>query len=209
MKVSEAKAIVGNISKRNSKMPGTTYAIDAFACKTGSRLAKIPGTPCNQCYARRLQIIRPSVDKGWKNNLRLWEEADPEQWENAATFLILRYNTDGYHRWFDSGDLQSVQMLTSICRVASRTPQIRHWLPTQEREILRQYSGEIPDNLIIRVSAARLDTTLSGWRHTSNVFTKDVGPSGYECKARTRSNQCGPCRACWDPKVSTISYPKH
>ena len=39
----------GKISKGNSKMPGTTFAIDAFACKRGSKLRKIPGTPYHSC----------------------------------------------------------------------------------------------------------------------------------------------------------------
>ena len=54
MKVKEARQ-AGKISTGNTKMPGTTFAIDAFACITGSKLAKIEGTPCASCYARRLQ----------------------------------------------------------------------------------------------------------------------------------------------------------
>ena len=48
MLVKEAKNF-GNVSLGNSKIPGTTFAIDAFACMTGSKLAKIAGTPCYKC----------------------------------------------------------------------------------------------------------------------------------------------------------------
>ena len=211
MTVKAAKA-VANVSTGNSKMPGTTYAIDAFACKTGSKLAAIPGTPCHGCYARKLQKLRPSVDQGWKANLSKWQESSPELWEQAVAFQIIRYNSDGYHRWFDSGDLQSVDMLRSIVNVCRMTPRIRHWLPTQEREFVKQYiaeGGAIPENLVIRISAAKVNTVLHGWANTSNVFTRDGAAAGTECKARTRGNSCGPCRACWDPAVVNVSYPKH
>ncbi len=211
MLVKEAKTF-GNISTGNTKMPGTTFAIDAFACITGSKLAQIEGTPCHSCYARRLQKIRPSVDKGWKANLSKWKQSKPIDWELAMTMQIVRYNTDNYHRWFDSGDLQSVGMLKSIVNIALATPQIKHWLPTQERQIVADYEkngGKIPDNLIIRVSASKLDAqSVPNAEHSSTVF-KALKPLGKVCEASTRGNNCGPCRACWDKSVQTISYPKH
>jgi hypothetical protein len=146
---------------------------------------------------------------GWKANLAKWEQSEPEQWAQAMAFQILRYNTDGFHRWFDSGDLQSIEMLDAIVQVCRMTPKIKHWLPTQERAIVVAY-GELPENLIVRVSASKLDGELpKSAEHGSQVFTKDNAPKGLECKARTRGNACGPCRACWDKTVAFISYPKH
>lgn len=211
MLVKEAKTY-GNISQGNTKMPGTTFAIDAFACITGSKLAKIEGTPCHSCYARKLQKLRPSVDQGWKANLAKWQQSDKSLWVSSMVFQIERYNTDGYHRWFDSGDLQSVEMLKNIVDVALLTPKIQHWLPTQERSIVKQYRkqyGQEPSNLVIRVSASKVDAQKApDFANTSTVF-KDKTPIGKVCKANTRGNQCGPCRACWDPTVKIVSYPKH
>ena len=45
MLVKDAKAIV-LISKANSKMPGSSYAQDSFACHVGSRLAQVKGSVC-------------------------------------------------------------------------------------------------------------------------------------------------------------------
>ena len=203
----------GYISKRNTKMPGTSFAIDAYACNVGSKLALNPNTPCHACYARKLQRLRPSVDQGWKANLSKWKQAEPESWEQAMAFQILRYNTDNYHRWFDSGDLQSVGMLQSIVNVCLMTPNIKHWLPTQERGVVKQFKklgNNIPDNLVIRVSASLLNGAMpSGFSNGSQVFTTGNTAKGKECKARTRSNSCGKCRACWDKAVEFISYPKH
>ena len=214
MLVKDAK-LLGNISKGNTKMPGTTFAIDAFACNTGSKLAKIAGTPCSVCYARHLQRIRPSVDQGWKANLAKFNQAastdNLNAWIDAITFQILRYNTDLHHRWFDSGDLQSVKMLKAICEVCNLTPQIKHWLPTQERAIVQEFkrSNKIPANLVIRVSSSKINGTLPNADNTSNVFTTTDHIHGMECRARERGNNCGPCRACWSHDVKNVSYPKH
>lgn len=211
MKMIEAKSF-GKISTRNSKMPGTTFAIDAFACKTGSILAKTEGTPCHGCYARRIQKMRPSVNKGWKDNLERWNNSQPKEWALAITAQLMRYNTDGYHRWFDSGDLQSVAMLQAIVAVCNATPHIRHWLPTQERQILRDYQaigGNIPDNLVVRVSGSKINGPAPTFANTSTVFDKRGDAIVWECKARHNNNACGDCRACWDKSVANVSYPKH
>ena len=214
MLVKEAKALA-NVSTGNSKMPGTTFAIDAFACKTGSKLAKIPGTPCHKCYARKLQKLRPSVDMGWKLNLAKYESALAQgalrAWVQSLAFQILRYNTDNYHRWFDSGDLQSVAMLDAICQVCRLTPKIKHWLPSQERSIVDEYfaTHAKPTNLVVRISASKIDGPLPRANNTSNVFTTPEHIHGQECEARTRGNNCGPCRACWSASVKNVSYPKH
>ena len=214
MLVKDAK-LLGNISKGNTKMPGTTFAIDAFACNTGSKLAKIAGTPCSVCYARHLQRIRPSVDQGWKANLAKFNQAvatdNLTAWIDAITFQILRYNTDLHHRWFDSGDLQSVEMLKAICEVCNLTPQIKHWLPTQERAIVQEFkrSNKIPANLVIRVSASKINGNLPNADNTSNVFTTTDHIHGTDGKALERGNNCGPCRACWSHDVKNVSYPKH
>ena len=207
MLVKDAKTF-GVISTKNTKMGSTTFAIDAFACKVGSKLAKIEGTPCFSCYARKLQKLRPSVDTGWKANLAKWNASDPILWIKAMAFQIERYNVDGFHRWFDSGDLQSLEMLDAIVEVAKATPQIKHWLPTQERGIVKQYSKPIPDNLIIRVSASMVNGDKPSFDHASQVFYK-VDPKGFECGASKRGNACGPCKACWDKSIDFISYPKH
>lgn len=210
MTVKQAKTF-GNVSKSNTKMPGTTFAIDAFACITGSKLAKIEGTPCAKCYARKLQRLRPSVDQGWKANLAKWHASNAEEWAQAIAFQIKRWS-DGFHRWFDSGDLQSVEMLEAIVAVCRMTPDVKHWLPTQERGIVKAFhakGGVLPTNLVVRVSASKVDHIIAGFPNTSNVVTKSAPVADVLCEANTRGNSCGPCRACWSKDVGNVSYPIH
>ena len=197
----------GKISLGNTKMPGTTFAICAFACLTGSKLAKVKGSVCEQCNMRRLQKIRPSVDQGYKKNLFKWQVSNTRNWVDAMVFQIKRYAADGYHRWFDSGDLQSLEMLLAIAEIARQTPEVKHWLPTKEYSIYTKYlkTNTLPTNLIVRVSAAMIDGKPSkAFQNTSTVHRNNE-PLGFECKG---GNTCGPCRACWDKKVENVSYRK-
>lgn len=208
-----------NISLGNSKMPGTTFAQDSFACGVGSKLAKVEGSVCSKCYARKIQKLRPSVNQGWKANLekaRKWLSVNPSQWVAACIFQINRASSktgESYHRWFDSGDLDSVEQLAAIVQVAESTPEIRHWLPTREAGIVKKYKangGKIPNNLVIRVSSTMVgDSPIRGHRNTSTVHAKGDKIHGWECPASKQGNSCQSCRACWNPSVFNISYPKH
>ena len=209
----------GKISQGNSKMPGSTFATDAFACKVGSKLAKIDGSVCNKCYARKLQKLRPSVNQGWtKNYLKATKliADNPERWASAAAFQIARIadkSQEFYHRWFDSGDLDSVDMLRAIVLAVELTPHIKHWLPTREAKIVQQYRkkyGNEPSNLIIRVSATMIgDKPIRGHANTSTVHVNNTDHYGYACPAPKQDNNCGSCRACWSHDVPNVSYTKH
>jgi hypothetical protein len=62
-----------------------------------------------------------------------------------------------YFRIFDSGDIQSVQMLRDWIFIATQLPDIKFWLPTKEYRIIRAFNEPIPDNMVIRVSSPNID----------------------------------------------------
>lgn len=210
----------GRVSIGNTKMPGSAFALDAFACNVGDRLAKVPGSVCGGCYARKLQKLRPSVDQGWRANQTKSVAAianDPEAWARMMAFQIsaaAKKTGQSFHRWFDSGDLPSVAFLAAVVRVCEMTPTIRHWLPTREAGVVREYAkagGLVPDNLVIRVSAPMVDDMpLKGWPTVSTVHKRrQPGEGEHICPARQQGNACGDCRACWSREVYSVSYPKH
>ena len=212
--------IAGKVSKGNSKIPGSTFAMDSFSCNVGSRLAKVKGSTCEKCYARRIQKRWPDVNMGWSKNQIKTEQTlavDPTLWEAAMVFQIKRMGFDE-HRWLDSGDVPNVQFLASVCEVARQTPNVAHWLPTREVKILlafiKQYGTyHIPDNLNIRVSAPMVDDKpLGAFANmpritTSTVHRKQTKPVGYVCPARTQNNECGSCRACCSSTTENVAYP--
>ena len=217
-KVKDA-VLQSRISAGNSKMPGSTFSTDAFACKVGSKLAKVEGSVCSGCYARKLQKLRPSVNQGWQANYikaTTMIADNPERLADAVAFQIKRIaakSQEYFHRWFDSGDLDSVDMLRAIVIACEKTPYFKHWLPTREAKIVKEYRkryGKEPSNLVIRVSSTMIgDKPMSGHTLTSTVHRKGESVHGYACPAPTQGNNCGDCRACWTKTVANISYTKH
>ena len=57
MKVKESAAITGSMT-RTSKMPGLSYSLPAWECKTGSKLRKIKNSVCSMCYALKGNYTR-------------------------------------------------------------------------------------------------------------------------------------------------------
>ena len=217
-----AKEDAGKLSLGNGKMPGSTFATDAFACKVGDKLAKVKGSVCDSCYARKLQRLRPSVNQGWSNNQRLADNLiakAPHKWVASMVFQIEKAaikSGQPFHRWFDSGDLSGVDMLAAIVKVAKATPHIKHWLPTRETAVVKAYraqGGSIPRNLRIRLSATMVgDTPLASAKRlgvsTSTVHSKGQAYVGHQCPAPDQSNACGACRVCWSSPIN-VSYRKH
>ena len=212
-----AQEIAGKMSINNSKMPGSSFPTSTTKCPTGLKLAKVPNSVCSECYATRIEKIRPNVAAGWLKNWTKTMRAlasDPDSWVEASVYQINHYykrTGQRYHRWFDSGDLENTAMLQGIVDVAKATPDFKHWLPTKEIKLLRAYlkRNTLPDNLVARASSPMIDQgPLSGFRNTSTVH-RDQDPVGHACPARHQGNSCGKCRACWDPAVANVSYPKH
>jgi hypothetical protein len=199
----EAEAIVGTLSKP-SKMPCHSYSIPASACKIGSRLSKLPNSVCTGCYAKKGRYGFSSTQKALRKRL---ESLTHPRWTDAIVSLIGRTRSP-YFRWHDSGDLQSLQHLMNIVSVAERLPTKQFWLPTREVGVVRSYLtafGSFPSNLTVRVSAALVD----GIPHREFPNTSTVVTAGETCPSPAQNNQCGTCRACWDPNVANVAYRKH
>lgn len=222
MKVKEANSITGHKSGlgRTSKMPGYSTAISAHDCKMGVKLAKIEGTICSRCYALKGNYQFPDVRAGHAR--RLQAISDP-RWVEGMAFLIDRrcILTDpdlAYFRWFDSGDLQSLEHLIKIFAVARLTPQVSHWLATREIGFLRKYDRLVKHslqpypstNMIVRVSSNMVGQEplkrTPSWAVTSTVDWKNAPRT---CPSLSQGNACLTCRACWDASVPNVNYLGH
>lgn len=209
----QAKEIIGGDLSATTKMPCKSFNLPAWECKTGSKLAKIPGTVCHGCYAMKGNYTRfPSVKKAQYKRLdQLFNPA----WVDAMVSMIereVKRINEPIFRWHDAGDIQNINHLKNIVAVANKTPGVKHWIPTQENKMVNDFikaGGVVPNNLIIRVSASMVNgKPPKNAKYTSTVHTtKKV--IGYECPAYKQDAQCLECRACWDTKIKNVSYKQH
>ena len=197
MKVNEALKITDSFT-RTSKMPGLSYSLPAWACKTGQKLAKIPGTPCYGCYAMKGNYTRyPAIKRAQYRRLEAIKHPD---WVAAMVAVIKRQK---WFRWHDAGDVQDQQHLQKIFEICRLTPDTNHWLPTREAWI-KDHLASKPDNLVIRFSPPMVGQRNDSWPNSSMVVE-----TGATCPAPAQGGKCLDCRQCWDPNIKTVSYGKH
>jgi len=199
MNTKEAWTLVGGLSKP-SKMPGWSIGIPAKECKTGKKLRQIKNSVCEGCYALKGCYVFAVVQAAQYKRLEAISHPD---WVLAMATLINSKKPDVF-RWHDSGDVQDVDHLEKIFEVCRATPAKRHWMPTREAWI-KDHMHKAPANLVVRFSSPMIDQgPVKSWANTSTVSTKS-----RSCPAPDNNNECGSCRACWDPLVKNIEYGKH
>ena len=131
MNIKEAKKIIISLSKPE-KMPGFAYGLPAWECKTGGKLAKVPGSVCFGCYAMKGNYIRfPAIRESQYKRLAALQ--DP-RWVEAMAIVINSQAVSKHKvfRWHDAGDVQDLDHLNKIFEVCRLTPGMQHWMPTRE-----------------------------------------------------------------------------
>ena len=212
MNKTQAHEIHGGLTQ-TTKMPCKSYSLPTIACVTGFRMREIANSICAMCYAEKGNYRK------YQNNIEPVQHArlvsiDDPLWVDA---MVVSIGADKYFRWHDSGDIQNIEHLEKIADVARATPNCMHWLPTREYGIVSAFTAQydVPDNLIIRLSAMFTDRpvvvpkTLQGVKGiaVSNVHSKKA--IGTACNAPRQNGECRSCRACWSRKVSAVSYSIH
>jgi hypothetical protein len=223
MTLQQAHAIAGTLGQP-SKMPGAAYGIDAFQCRKGGDLVDDPRSTCHGCYARRnfYRYWRAAVTARARRQAAIRHR----YWAEAMIALIWDYIEHGGEpafRWHDSGDLHGPWHLANICAVAEATPDVRHWIPTREYDDVAAYlraGGRIPGNLAVRMSAHYVGQAAEVPAEivhlpTSTTHRKGEAPpvkkkGAIVCHAIDADvNMCRGCRACWDGRVTNVSYRMH
>jgi hypothetical protein len=201
---------------KTSKMPSHSFSLPAQECITGAKLAKIEGSVCHGCYALKGFYHMPPVKQPRYDNLSY---INHPQWVDTMVKHISKTSLkNGFFRWHDSGDLQSLTHLKNIVSIARALPTIKFWLPTKEANFLKAYASEgltLPPNISIRLSMPMIDQApnlpQSIYNLGVNTSTVHKSTEGYGtvCPAYTNAGKCGDCRQCWDTSIDNISYPIH
>ena len=217
MNKTQAHQVHGGLTQ-TTKMPCQSYSLPTIACITGFRMSKIADSICNKCYANKGNYLKYANNIEPVQHARLesisMAIADPEYRAAWIQAMIISIGDDDYFRFHDSGDIQNIEHLELYAELARAMPKCKFWLPTREYGIVSAFTAQfdIPDNLIIRLSAMFTDRavivpkTLQGVKGVAVSNVHSVKPIGTACNAPKQNGECRTCRACWNRKVAAVSY---
>lgn len=162
---------------------------------------------CKGCYATTGNYNFPNVKAPRAFNREDWQRPG---W---VMDMVQALDSSRYFRWFDSGDMYSVDLANSIYQVMRLTPWVKHWLPTRMHKFDKfkrviERMNHLP-NVVVRFSSDSVTGGLIDGLNTSTIFSDTLPIGTTECKAYQHDGKCNGCRACYDKSVSVIAYKAH
>jgi hypothetical protein len=163
---------------------------------------------CKGCYATTGNYHYPNVKKPRIANRDDWQRQD---WVQD---MVKALDSQRYFRWFDSGDVYTIDLAEKILAVMQATPWVKHWIPTRMakfakfKKVLSQMES-LP-NVKVRFSSDSVTGEHTSAHGSTIVPTASDAPkNAFVCQAYKHDGKCNGCRACYDKSVSLIAYPAH
>ena len=192
-------------SKLDGIMSWSLQAIDTCPGSSDGNGGLVPA--CQGCYATTGNYRFANVKKP--------REFNRDDWQRPGWVMDMVESLDSsrYFRWFDSGDMYSVDLATSIYQVMRLTPWVKHWLPTRMHKFDKFKSiikamQELP-NVVVRFSSDSVNGEIIQGQTTSTIFSDTVPVGATECQAYQHEGKCNGCRACYNKDVKVIAYKAH
>jgi hypothetical protein len=164
---------------------------------------------CSGCYATTGMYNFPGVKAVRFDNKLAWQEAT---WVDTMVKALTKQR---FFRWFDSGDMYSMELAEKMYQVMVATPHVKHWLPTRMYKFAKFQSilaaMQALPNVMVRPSSDAVDGTFTPGVHGSTILpdATSVPPGVTLCRAYEHGGKCNGCRACYDKSVAVIGYPAH
>jgi hypothetical protein len=129
--------------------------------------------------------------------------------------MVLSLDSSRYFRWFDSGDLFSLDLANKILEVMIKTPWCKHWMPTRMykfpkfAKVIAKMQA-LP-NVVVRFSSDSVQGQLVEGVTTSTIFSEEdqLPKNATICRAYEHGGKCNGCRACYNKSVNVIAYKSH
>jgi hypothetical protein len=192
-------------SKLDGIMSWSLQALDTCPGSKDSLGNLVPA--CQGCYATTGNYRFANVKKPREFNREDWKRDD---WVDD---MVQALDSSRYFRWFDSGDMYTLQLACKIYEVMKATPWVKHWLPTRMHKF-NKYKTIIErmqqlDNVVVRFSSDSVTGGVIEGLNTSTIFSDTLPVGATECQAYQHEGKCNGCRACYDKSVSVIAYKAH
>jgi hypothetical protein len=164
---------------------------------------------CKGCYATTGFYQFAPAKNARAFNRQDWER---DTWIND---MVMSLDSSRYFRWFDSGDMFSLDLANKILEVMSSTPWCKHWMPTRMHKFKKFHSViakmQALDNVVIRFSSDSVQGQLVDGVTTSTIFSDEsqLPSDATICRAYEHEGKCNGCRACYNKDVPIIAYKSH
>jgi hypothetical protein len=162
---------------------------------------------CQGCYATQGFYHMPDAISLRKSNKEDWQTDD---WVER---MVKALSKQKKFRWFDSGDLYSVDLAWKIYDICRATPHVKHWLPTRmhkfEKYINVLGALDCLPNVVVRFSADNVEEQIEGTTTSMVIKTHEHRRGVHVCPSSLQEGKCGPCMACWDKGVKVVAYVAH
>lgn len=164
---------------------------------------------CQGCYATTGNYNYPNVKAPRAFNKEDFKRAE---WVSE---MVIALDSSRYFRWFDSGDMFSLELAEKIYKVMESTPWVKHWLPTRMYKFKKFHSViakmQALPNVVVRFSSDSVTGEVIAGDTTSTIISHESQLKNVDgiCQAYKTDGKCNGCRACWDKSIKVIGYQAH
>jgi hypothetical protein len=193
---------------RTSKLGCFSWSLQALETCQGSigkdgQLVEV----CQGCYATQGFYHMPDAIKLRQNNKEDWQSSD---W---VARMVKALSKQKKFRWFDSGDIYSVDLAWKIHEVCRLTPHVKHWLPTRMHKFDKyaHVLGALDSlpNVVVRLSADNVEEQIAGTTTSMVIKTHEHRRGVHVCPSSLQAGKCDTCTACWNKDVKVVAYVAH
>ena len=164
---------------------------------------------CAGCYA-----TTGFYQFGAAKSVREYNQTDWKRDDFVSDF-VQALSKQKFFRWFDSGDIYSIQLAEKIYQIMLATPHVKHWLPTRMMKFAKfakiiNKMAELP-NVKVRFSSDSITGDYLKGVHGSVIIPSADSADNHVtvCRAYEHNGKCNGCRACYSKDVDVIAYPQH
>ena len=190
---------------KTSKLSGVkSWSLQAGATCPGS----IGADACRGCYALSETYRFKSVKDIRAKNKEEWKSS---HWIDD---MIVQLQNERFFRWFDSGDIYSLQLANKIYQIIKNTPHCQHWIPTRmykfkKYKYILDEINSLP-NAVVRFSSDSITGEYVQGLHGSVIIpaAKISETKASVCESY-KSGTCGTCRKCYNKEIPIIAYVAH
>lgn len=194
-------------SKLDGILSWSLQAIETCPASIGKDGELVPA--CKGCYATTGNYNYPNVKAPRLENKQDWQRSD---WVND---MLVALDSSRYFRFFDSGDMYSIDLAEKILELCTKATWCKFWIPTRMHKF-KKFETVISKlqalpNVVVRFSSDEVDGTKVNGLTTSVIFSSENQLDGSEfiCRAYENAGKCNGCRACYNKDVSVIAYKAH